>query len=509
MWILFTTNLVIWFPLANYAYTLEEGASKPAFAKVVMVFNYLPTPELLHELAKGRLADRLLRAVRLWVLLHQLYGPDAWAQQLPQPFRYGDLRTLLFAPSHGRSETAKVPELTAHCDLDCCCQRSLATWLMDSDPAFSLIDWQQQIMCLSHLPKAAIDTALAACPFATVHRSIRNDLSHLADLGWLAGESKGRFRTLEPHHWPQLQMQAPMPLGNLSVAQTWEVLRSLESISFVQPNLNVIVQSLWEQLTSQQSVTTVEPERRIFIHLDYILSEAMQEQVDTLQEQIEQLWRSGGGVIQFNYWRSPEDTVPITVYPVCLHYSRRAKYLSAYGDDPTGVFGWHNYRLDRITSSRLTVFVWGDPQVPESLRAMRRMGQLPTSENVNAALDQAWGFNFYLPRRLLIMRFPSEFARWYVEQTERHSTFQPVDYQALPGLIKQAIGDSDEQATVLDILARRNPQDAYYRAWIRLGDINIVMRLRDWRPKGEVIAPLALRQRMQAEVDAELRHYQG
>ena len=475
-----------------------------------MVFNYLPTPELLNILAKGRLADRLLRAVRLWALLHRLYGPDDWAHQLPQPFRYGDLRDRLFAQTHGRNETAKVAELTAHCDSNCCCQRALMTWLVDSNPAFSLADWQQEIMSLSDLTEDAIETALESYPFATVHRSIRDDLSHLVELGWLTVEGKGRFRTVEPNFWPLdgAQIQAPMPLGNLSVAQTWEVLRSLESISFVQPDLNVIVQSLWEQLTSQQSVKTAEPDRRIFIHLDYILSEEMQEQVDTLQEQIEQLWRSGGGVIQFDYWqRSTGKALPVTVYPVCLHYSRRAKYLSAYGDDPAGVFGWHNYRLDRITSSHLTAFVWGAPQVPESLRAMRRTGQLPTPEDVSAALDDAWGFNFYLPRRLLIMRFPSEFAHWYVDQTERHDTFRAVDYKALPGLITQSIDDSDEQATVLGILAQRDPQDAYYRAWIRLGDINIVMRLRDWRPKGEVLAPLILRQRMQEEAEAELRHY--
>lgn len=473
-----------------------------------MVFNYPPTPEFLHGLAKGRLADRLQRAVRLWVLLHRLYGPDNWAGQLPQPFRYGDLRDRIFAQTHGRSETAKVSELIANCDRSCYCQRSLAACLLESTPAFSLADWKQGIRSLSDLSENTLETVLETYPFATVHRSIRDDLAHLVELGWLTLAGKGQFRTVEPHHWPGLPVQSPMPLGNLSVAQTWEVLRSLESISFVQPNLHVIIQSLWEQLTSPQPVAIREPEQRIFIHLDYILSGEMQEHVDTLQEQIEQLWRSGGGVIRFDYWLSANEAVPITVYPVCLHYSRRAKYLSAYGDDPAGVFGWHNYRLDRVVSPRLRVFAWGAPQVPESLRKMRRTGQLPTSEEVNTALDEAWGFNFYLPRRLLIMRFPAEFARWYVDQTDRHATFQSIDYGALPELVKQEMGDANEQAEVLDILARRDPQDAYYRAWVRLGDINIVMRLRDWRPKGEVIAPLELRQRMRIEAAEELGQYE-
>lgn len=472
-----------------------------------MVFDYPSTPELLNSLAKGRLADRLQRAVRLWVLLRQLYGLADWAHQLPQPFRYGDLRDRIFAETHNRSETAKVAELTADCDHTCRCQHTLITCLTENTPALLLTDWQQGISDISDISQEAVETALETYPFATVHRSIRDDLSYLVELGWLSLAGKGRFRTVEPQHWPELPARSPVPLGNLSVAQTWEVMRSLESIAFVQPNLNVIIQSLWEQLTSQQPVTTAEPARRIFIHLDYILSEEMQEQVDTLQEQIEQLWRSGGGIIRFDYWRSSEETVPITVYPVCLHYARRAKYLSAYGYDPTGVFGWHNYRLDRIVSPRLTVFAWGAPQVPEPLRDMRRAGQLPTSEDVSTALDKAWGFNFYLPRRLLIIRFPSEFARWYVEQTDRHPTFESVSYGSLLWLVNDEIDDADTRTRVLDVLARRDPRDAYYRAWIRLGDINIVMRLRDWRPKGEVIMPLELRQRMQEEADAELSYY--
>jgi CRISPR-associated protein (TIGR03985 family) len=105
------------------------------------------------------------------------------------------------------------------------------------------------------------------------------------------------------------------------------------------------------------------------------------------------------------------------------------------------------------------------------------------------------------------VRFPVEFAQRYVYQTDRHPTFGPVTYQQLPGMIKKEISELAEQEQVLEILSQRNPKDAYYRAWIRLGDINIVMRLRDWRPKGEVLAPLTLRQKMYEEAQAELSHY--
>jgi len=352
---------------------------------------------------------------------------------------------------------------------------------------------------------------LKQSPFATVHRSIRDDLAHLAELGWLNREGSGRFCTVRSQDWPPLSEplsgRSQAPLSSLSVSQTWEVLRALESIAFVQPNLEVIIQSLWDQLAVPlQKNAYAEPERRIFVHLDYILSESMQEHVDTLQEQVEQLWRDGSGIIQFDYSLKTSEK-RMTVYPVCLHYARRAKYLSAYGPDPEGALGWHNYRLDRIVSERLTMVDWADSQVPKPLKNQYKAGKLPTSAAVSEALTEAWGFNFYLPRALLIMRFPPDFAQWYVHQSDRHATFQPIAYKQLPALIKQEITDAKARKAVLHILSSRDPNDAYYRAWIRVGDINIVMRLRDWRPAGEVIAPLALRQQMHQESEAELSHY--
>ena len=37
---------------------------------------------------------------------------------------------------------------------------------------------------------------------------------------------------------------------------------------------------------------------------------------------------------------------------------------------------------------------------------------------------------------------------------------------------------------------------------------NVLMRLRDWRPNGEVIAPLSIRQKLHEEAKQELANYQ-
>ena len=234
----------------------------------------------------------------------------------------------------------------------------------------------------------------------------------------------------------------------------------------------------------------------------------IQEQVDTHQTVIEQLWRTReGGVIQFkNRLARQERVATVTVYPVCLHYARRAKYLSAYGRDPDGKIAWHNYRLDRIVSQRVKVLPWGDTEVPQQLKAMRDRGELPTPAVIEAALEEAWGFNFYLPKAWLLMRFPPTFARWYVDKTERHPTFKQVDYGELRSLIAQHV-PLTEQEPVWQIVTRRSAADVYYAGWVRVGDINVVMRLRDWRPKGEVIAPWPLRQQMIEEARQEVATY--
>lgn len=153
------------------------------------------------------------------------------------------------------------------------------------------------------------------------------------------------------------------------------------------------------------------------------------------------------------------------------------------------------------------VLAWGDPGVPKALKDLRHAGALPSSEAVKAKLDEAWGFNFYLPRQLLLLRFQAQFARWYVDNTVRHPTFRPIAYSRLHDLISQEITDPLEQQETLKLIDRRSAQDAYYAVWIRAGDINVMMRLRDWRPNGEVIAPLWLRQHIAEEAYQEVAHY--
>lgn len=484
-----------------------------------MGFDYRPQPRVLQVLSAGQLANRWQRAVRLWWLLRSLYGgSQPWCDEFPQPFRYSDVRSRLYAPSHGQQDQLSLELLMTHCIKRknnkefCVCQRSLHGLLRATDPQMDIDGWMAEMEHYTGLDAVFWEGALEQAPFAVVHRSIRDDLKALVEQGWLRDLQRGHYAILSPGDWPRLLQETPtLPSPELSEAERWDLLRGLESIAFVQPQLEVVVNRLWEQTaqaSAQQRHRQGEPKRRIFLHLDYILSSEMQEQVDTHQLDIEQLWQQpDGGVIQFDTWLPKEERqARVTVYPVCLHYVRRAKYLSAYGHNADGTIGWHNYRMDRIASKRLRVLPWGDPQVPPLLKQWRDRGELPTPTMVEEQLEDAWGFNFYLPKAWLLMRFSPWFARWYVEDTERHPTFTPIPYNQLLPTLRRHVPRS-EQAAIEQVIAARSPDDRYYAGWIRVGDINVTMRLRDWRPQGEVIAPLALRQQMAAEAQEEGQHY--
>lgn len=486
-------------------------------------FCLSPTPQILQWLAAGQLANRLVRSLRLLVLINKLYGTQtAWTNELPLTFTYSQLRDRLFAGLHPKSDRLNAQQIAAQCgNFSCICHQTFSEIVFGQNQ-LNEAQWQDEIILLTGIEPEGLQKLLQERPFATVHRSIRDDLKQLVKLGWLGSSKQGEYQSLAIKELPKPPTQAEstssvpidlLGLSGLSQMQTWELVRVLESVSFLQPNLSIIIEKLWEQITNNslpKKLYEQEPPQRIFIHLDYILSLPMQDRVDNYQEQIEQLWRKApGGVVQFEYWIATTETkVKVTVYPVCLHYVRRAKYLSAYGIDPKGNMAWHNYRLDRIACDRLKVLAWGDPLVPQELKQMWHTGTLPQPDYIAQELKEAWGFNFYFKKELLILRFPADFAKWYVDNTTRHPTFRAIPYKELPRLLRTSISNEQERQQLLEIVSQSSCEDAYYTAWIRAGDINVYMRLREWRPNGEVLAPLSIRRQMKAEAAQELENYQ-
>lgn len=490
---------------------------------ITAIFQGAPTPQILHWLVQGNLASSMSRAMRYWVILGMIYRD----RQLPDLFRYPDLRDRLYSPQHPTSEKLKAETFINGCsDRHCICANSLNQWLQATEGT------RGQLQALTGFDQQQCETELAQLPFATVHRSLRGDLEKLAQLGWLKALPRGEFQVLPISHLPQLpaatywgfsQTRETSQLTilntlfkqNLSRQQSLDLLVALETISIVQPNLELLLDSLSELLIAEQEsdrlLSVHQKLPHTFVNFDYILPPEVQDRVDDYHKQLEDLWHtSDSGVIQFEYemitpkskklHKSPVKNASefskfssrisqVTVYPVCIHYLRRAKYLSAYGIDPEGNIAWHNYRLDRITSEHLKVLAWGDREVPKQLKQLRNSGKLPTSQEVEIELRKAWGFKFYEEPQLLLIRFSEDFARWYVDNTVRHPTFKAIAYNKIKVLLQKAIPNAHDRNTILAILEQRNPSDRYYQAWIRPNDVNIIQRLRDWRPNGEVLAP--------------------
>ncbi|OIP68759.1 MAG: CRISPR-associated protein [Oscillatoriales cyanobacterium CG2_30_44_21] len=502
------------------------------------MFHNPPTVQLLNWLVQGNLASSTSRAVRFWVILGIIYRD----RLLTDVFRYPDLRDRLYSPQHPTSEKLKAESFTNGCgDRHCICAKSLNHWLHPSDAMRS------QLQALTSFDLQQCETALSQFPFATVHRSLRGDLEKLVQLGWLKSLPRGEFQVLPVDLLPQLPpdiylgfnsgltnqrspSQLPMVNSwlsqNLSRQQCLDLLVALDTISMVQPNLELLLDSLSELLIAEQDSDRLLSKHQklphTFVNLDYILPLEVQDRVDDYHKQLEDLWHTAdSGVIQFNYEVIQQSSVikltdfskfsslvkQITVYPVCIHYLRRAKYLSAYGVDPDGNMGWHNYRLDRITSESLKILAWGDRDVPKHLKELRNSGKLPTSQEVEIELGKAWGFKFYEEPQLLLIRFSEDFARWYVDNTVRHPTFKAIAHPKIASLLQKFIPNDHEREKILTILEQRSAGDRYYQAWIRANDVNIVQRLRDWRPNGEVLAPISLRQKMVDEATQELMHY--
>lgn len=464
-----------------------------------------PTVPLFQWLARGSLKQNLLQAIRLWVWLHLLYGRDRLL--LPEPFTYADWRDAFFQANHVKSDAKPLVH-----DLQCPCAKTTAAWLFGGAVQMTQQDWEQELrqadqqrlfqaqvqrfeQSLEHhgaLPPE-LKTWLATPLFGVTGRTLRNDLKALVEMHWLKQVDQSYYRVQE------------FPVCPVAANELGESLQgTLTSASldwFTQPDLAAIVHNLSQKINDYQ---------RFFVHLEYVVPTHKIDRVDDWQHQLCQIWHCDPvPPVQIAYRGAGQLRADaVVVYPVCLYYYQRGPYLCAYGETPqpeTAQLDWRNYRLDRIES--FTPLDWNDGRVPEALRRMQVQNTLPTPEEVQTAMDEAWGFDHYQPAQLLLLRFDQEWDDRYIQGTIRHTTFRPIPYERVGRLIQRQLqGKPQEQ--LLQIWQSRSPSDAYYQAWYRQDDPNVRQRLRAWRPRVEILLPWSLRQRTAWEVQQERQLYQ-
>jgi len=437
-----------------------------------------PDAELLHWLVRGgSLRQNLARAVRLWVWLRSLYGAESERLDLAEPFSYKDWRDAFFTANHPKGET--VPE--RH-DPACACARTAAEWLFTCETGISEPEWRSTIQQHSAISDSAFDQILHSRLFAVTRRSLASDLEALGELGWLQVVENGYCRVAE----------FPARPSDRSLDLTENALGGYD-LGFLHGHLEAIAQELSQPIVDEQ---------RFFLEVDYIIAQT-QDRVEHYLEELKLIWEEAlVPPVCLRYTSAKYGVVQCMVYPVCVYYVQRAIYLCGFGETPAQAGSWYNYRLDKIQT--LTRCQWSDSTLPLILQ--QRQGTLPSPDYIRREMEQAWGFDFYLPSRLMLLRFTQEFHDRYIQGTFRHKTFRRVSYNQAKQLIHTTAASSEP--SLISIMEARSPKDAYYTVQYRDGDTNVGMRLRAWRPKVEVLLPWDLRQKMITEIQTELELYQ-
>jgi CRISPR-associated protein (TIGR03985 family) len=461
-------------------------------------FHTPPNPTLLQKLAKGSLEQiqNLTRAVRLWVLLRWLYSDKGYVALLDS-FTYTDWRKAFFTDSH---QHEKQENIDSHQDASCACHKTTQQWLSEFE--VEIDPWQNSLQKQVHISHYDIEQLLEERLFAQVRKSLHSDFDLLVSRNWLeqltdsSGRSK-QYRRVEKIPFIDSQIENSGVENNLTPKAQAYVASTLGRFSFLDPSLPMLA----EQISDEE---IDEDNNRVFLYVDYVVPESspLEDAVDQIQSELQALWDSGQIYPLLLTYRSAHQNLikECVVYPVCIYFMERAKYLCAYGSTPKDEINWYKYRLDRIISKHLEPLNWQDPRVPQLLREQYSENCLPTPRTVNAMLKQAWGCDFYKQIELAILRFDRDFHQSYFQGIHIHPTFTKTDSDRATTLITQYTANPEHRKILLETLHSRPTTDAYYHVYYRQTDYVVLRWLRALGSKVEVLCPWSLRQDMTLEL---------
>jgi CRISPR-associated protein (TIGR03985 family) len=337
--------------------------------------------------------------------------------------------------------------------------------------------------------------------FAVSDRTFRNQFTQLAKL-------KNKLLERQVINQTSKAKKQLHKFRKRSIAAILEILATEQNFSF---------DGILEFFTNEVSaiaellVTKINGEQRLFIHHEYVVNEDLREVSADSADQLKEIWKiHPTPPIQITYHSAYlKQTQKYSVYPVCLYYYQRTYYLCAFGQRPQRTenqaqLGWYNYRLERIT--RLKTLSWNTANLPFSQLEIINNSEKYSSNYIQQELESAYGFDFYEKADLMLLRFDTDFAQRYIDNSFRHPTFDKLDsYQDAKALIKQLeLSNSRKLLTHIN----QYPNAAYYTLRYRHQDNNVIMRLRAWGPKVEVIFPEELRQRIRQDIEQTWQLYQ-
>jgi hypothetical protein len=522
------------------------------------VFDHPPSVELLQVLARGSLRQNLPKAVRLWVILRSLYGDEADEVRLKlgEQFTYEEWRDQFFTQTQKVNQQDKTyhkrDEIPILHDPECRCAKTLSEWLFNSSLSLQQDEWCQSFQRLYPIHPDDLKSLLASgkIPQKKVNnketkkskkhsaselekilykplpeyrllgvtgKNLEYDFSTLVEMGWLQQQTNEKG---EPHRHRFCKVSKAPNSAILSQTN-----KPIESEHFTHPDLAILNENLSQKINGIQ---------RFFIHVEYIVNEKLSERVKELQARLKKIWENDlVPLVKLTYCSAKlhQDVVDCVVYPVCIYYYQRAPYLFAYGQNPLyqsqgkgSEIDWYDYRLDRIQDLKELKWVdvedlsdlqpkrklkkvqeelgelkWIDVEIPCQFLEKCQGKEPPSCNEIKNKMSEALGFDFYKPKELLLLRFDRYFHGNYIEGTERAELFKKVSFEQVKKMILSApIPQEDCQC----LLSRINsqPSDVYCKVNYRVGDNNVIMRLRAWGAKVEVLLPMDLRKQIAEDV---------
>lgn len=465
---------------------------------MTIIFNNLPQPKLLQQLANGSLdqIQNLIRAMRLWVLLRWLYSDNGYIA-LPNSFTYSDWREAFFGKNY---QDEKQADILNYPDLNCACHKTTRQWLIEAN--ISVDEWRYSLQKQITISSNTLDELLEHKLLAQVRKSLQSDFDLLISRHWLQRVAEAPGRSKKYHkveNIPSISSQTENAnlVNNLTPKSQTYIAGVLGMFSFLDPSLPLLAEQISEQEVNEDN-------HRVFLYVDYIVpdSSAMQDSVDQIQSELQEIWESQNITPLLLTYRSAHQNLikECVVYPVCIYFMEYAKYLCAYGSTPRDEINWYKYRLDRIISKCLEPLNWQDPRVPQLLREQYAENRLPTPKTINNMLKESWGCDFYKETNLMVLRFERDFHQSYIHGISIHQTFTIIEYARAATLIKQNTLNPEHQKTLLEILQARPTTDIYYQLYYRVTDYYVVRWLRALGSKVEVLFPWSLRLQIAQEM---------
>ena len=460
-------------------------------------FTAPPSVHLLKQLVPNSLKQSLAKSVRLWVILRSLYGEynDSVLLELDRHFTHTNWETLFFSESH---KFARDRGPTDH-DVNCYCHPTLENWLFEGNRGCDRLPWCNSFCNAFKVTQFELEALLEKSGrlFGVTGKSLEADFKSLVGLGCLTFQVK-LDGTTDNNQYNKVETLPTILLEPIATGMS-----SLSSSEFIQTDLYEFVDSLAQPIQGIQ---------RFYLHTDYIVARNYLDQVSDFQVQLKACWEMSETppiALQYESAREHQQLFDWIIYPVCVFYYQRAPYLFGFGYRGDGVsrLQWYDFRLDHVRD--LKVLDWADKGLSSEFLALRSMPPMP--DDIHDEMAQVWGFEFYRSAEWLVLRFDRYFYSNYIETTERAALFTKMSLREVRDWVgrfpKEASPTSADVKVLQSRLAVLSDHDQYCRVQFRMGDRNILMRLRAWGFNVEVLLPVVLRREIAIEVAKQSKMY--